>query len=238
MWPPSVSSTAQTEILLHNLQKFSRRHLTLSLHGHAGQKPRVRRSLPGPDAGHPLHGGGGHREVSMIRNIRGMISAGREMIDRVQSGRVQEFARLDGRTPEPCACPLHVKPICKPDAPEWDGTGETGQTDCAVLGLVRRGHRIRERPPATGETRVVWLITQRSEVQILPLLSRPEAISRTEKGPLYIVCQLTRPGLAPSRPDGGLPTSYVTAVEAREPPIVRSLAVGDPTVGLQVGPPR
>ena len=35
----------------------------------------------------------------------------------------------------------------------------------------------------TGETCVVWLITQRSRVQIPPPLPRPEAPSRTEKGP-------------------------------------------------------
>src|SRR6185312_12087777 len=33
------------------------------------------------------------------------------------------------------------------------------------------------------ETRVVVLITQRSRVQIPPPLPRPEALSRTEKGP-------------------------------------------------------
>ena len=32
-----------------------------------------------------------------------------------------------------------------------------------------------------GETRVVWLITQRSRVQIPPPLPRPEALSRTEQ---------------------------------------------------------
>jgi hypothetical protein len=42
------------------------------------------RSLPGPDAGHPLHGAGDHRAVSMIRNICGMILAVRKMSDRVQ----------------------------------------------------------------------------------------------------------------------------------------------------------
>jgi len=44
---------------------------------------------------------------------------------------------------------------------------------------VHRGHHTRERRPETAETRVVWLITQRSEVQILPPLPRPEALSRT-----------------------------------------------------------
>jgi antitoxin YefM len=38
--------------------------------------------------------------------------------------------------------------------------------------------------PGTWETYVVWLITQRSRVQISPLLPRPEAGSRTENRPL------------------------------------------------------
>src|SRR5205807_4050371 len=41
----------------------------------------------------------------------------------------------------------------------------------------------RARTSETGETCVVWLITQRSRVQIPPPLPRPEALSRTEKGP-------------------------------------------------------
>jgi hypothetical protein len=43
-------------------------------------------SLPGLDAGHPLHDTGGHEALSMIRNIRGMILAVRGMSDRVQAG--------------------------------------------------------------------------------------------------------------------------------------------------------
>jgi hypothetical protein len=37
----------------------------------------------------------------MIRNIRGMISAPREMSDRAQAGRVHKFDGSDGRTLEP-----------------------------------------------------------------------------------------------------------------------------------------
>jgi hypothetical protein len=76
------------------------------------------------------------------------------------------------------------KPICKPYAPEWDETEETEQNERTVLVPVRRGHRIRERSSATRETYVALLITQRSRVQIPPPLPRPEAPSRTEKGPL------------------------------------------------------
>jgi hypothetical protein len=67
------------------------------------------------------------------------------------------------------------KPICKPDAPEWDETEETGQNERAVLVPVRRGHRIRERSSETRETYVALLVTQGSQVQILPPLLRPEA---------------------------------------------------------------
>src|SRR5437762_3428550 len=46
-----------------------------------------------------------------------------------------------------------------------------------------RGQQDDWRLPETAETCVVWLITQRSRVQIPPPLPRPEALSRTEKGP-------------------------------------------------------
>ena len=71
-----------------------------------------------------------------------------------------------GAVSMPAAC----KPICKPDAPEWDETEETEQNERTVLVPVRRGHRIRERSSETPETYVALLITQRSQVQILPPL--------------------------------------------------------------------
>ena len=78
---------------------------------------------------------------------------------------------------------LFCKPICKPDAARQLETGETEPTERDGIGPVRRGHHARERLPGTAETNVVWLITQRSRVQIPPPLPRPEALSRTEKGP-------------------------------------------------------
>jgi len=75
------------------------------------------------------------------------------------------------------------KPICKPDAAGQLETGETEPTERDGIWPVRRGHRARQRLPGTPETQVVWLITQRSRVQIPPPLPRPEALSRTEKGP-------------------------------------------------------
>jgi hypothetical protein len=53
------------------------------------------------------------------------------------------------------------RPICKPDAPEWDETKETEQNERTMLVPVRRGHRIRERSSETRETYVALLITQR-----------------------------------------------------------------------------
>ena len=62
------------------------------------------------------------------------------------------------------------KPICKPDAARQLETGETEPTERDEICPVRRGHRARERRPETPETEVVWLITQRSRVQIPPPL--------------------------------------------------------------------
>ena len=52
---PPASSTAPDEKTFKE-RNFSRRPLTPGLCGHSGQKPRARRSLPGPNAGHPLQG--------------------------------------------------------------------------------------------------------------------------------------------------------------------------------------
>ena len=83
---------------------------------------------------------------------------------------------------------LFCKPICKPDAARQLETGETDPTERDGTGPVRRGHYVRERLPGTSETNVVWLITQRSRVQIPPPLPRPEALSRQRKGLLHLVC--------------------------------------------------
>ena len=72
---------------------------------------------------------------------------------------------------------LFCKPICKPDAARQRDTGGTDPTERDGAGAVRRGHHARERLPGTSETNVVWLITQRSRVQIPLPLPRPEADS-------------------------------------------------------------
>jgi len=84
------------------------------------------------------------------------------------------------------------------------GHAETGKTT-RDAGDAQRGLSPGQRDGAERrrrwETRVVWLITQRSRVQIPPPLPRPEAPSRTEKGPLacrLLTDLLTRLGLMSS----------------------------------------
>jgi len=80
---------------------------------------------------------------------------------------MHKFER-SGPPPPEVSVPAACKPICKPDDLGWDETGETERTERVVLVPIRRGHRIRERSSETPETHVALLITQRSEVQILP----------------------------------------------------------------------
>jgi hypothetical protein len=62
---------------------------------------------------------------------------------------------------------------------------------------VHRGQPGSQRLCETRETRVVVLITQRSRVQIPPPLPRPEALSRTEKGPSACgLCTTVRPAMS------------------------------------------
>src|SRR5262249_23729007 len=82
---------------------------------------------------------------------------------------------------------LFCKPICKPDAARQLETGETEPTERDGFCPVRRGHRARERQPETAETRVVWLITQRSRVQIPPPLGRRHRLRSLGAWPRNIV---------------------------------------------------
>ena len=58
---------------------------------------------------------------------------------------------------------LFCKPICKPDAARHLEPGETEPTERDGICPVRRGQRTRGRRLETGETVVVWLITQRQQ---------------------------------------------------------------------------
>jgi hypothetical protein len=100
-------------------------------------------------------------------------------LDVVRSPRM---TAAEGRRPQ--INRLFCKPVCKPDAAGQLETGETEPTERDGIWPVRRGHHTRERRPETPETCVVWLITQRSRVQIPPPLPKPEAGSRTENRPL------------------------------------------------------
>ena len=57
---------------------------------------------------------------------------------------------------------LFCKPICKPDGAGQAETEETAKAPEVPTQQVGRGQRGDQRLPETTETRVVWLITQRS----------------------------------------------------------------------------
>jgi hypothetical protein len=154
--------------------------------GQAGACPNRTRAIPCTvRAGTEVH------DPEYARNDLGCPQDERSRPGR-QSPQIRQIGQPDsGAVSVSTAC----KPICKPDASEWDETEETEQNERAVLVPVRRGHRIRERSSQTRETYVALLITQRSRVQIPPPLPRPEALSRTEKGPF--ACD-PPPGLRPA----------------------------------------
>jgi hypothetical protein len=81
---------------------------------------------------------------------------------------------------------LFCKPICKPDPARQYETGETEPTERNGICLVRRDHHVRERLLETPETHVVWLITQRSRVQIPPPLPslQVKGLFRSRRRPL------------------------------------------------------
>ena len=90
--------------------------------------------------------------------------------------------------------------FCARDAEGRTETRETEKAQDGPLLRVYRGQRGYPRLPETAETCVVWLITQRSRVQIPPPLPRPEALFRTGRGPLacgLLTDLLTRLGLTP-----------------------------------------
>jgi hypothetical protein len=74
------------------------------------------------------------------------------------------------RLPPAQASGAVCKRICKPDAAGQPETGETEPTERDGICPVCRGHQARGRRLETAETDVVWLITQRSRVQIPPPL--------------------------------------------------------------------
>ena len=121
---------------------------------------------------------------------------------------------LTGRSPR--FSDLICARICARDATGRVETWETQRTRHERPPSVRRGQRGDQRPRETPETHVVWLITQRSRVQIPPPLPRPEALSRTEKGPS--ACGLLTDVLT-KRP------LWTTAVDVSEPPMISSASV-------------
>ena len=82
---------------------------------------------------------------------------------------------------------LFCKPVCKPDAAGQLETGETEPTERDGIRPVRRGHRARDRRPETPETEVLWLITQRSRVEIPPRYQGQRPSSIKGEGVLHAV---------------------------------------------------
>ena len=80
--------------------------------------------------------------------------------------------------------------ICARDAAGHVETGETQKVWDDFLPQVCRGQRGHQRLPETPETHVVWLITQRSRVQIPPPLLIPQVkgLFQSRKRPLAYPC--------------------------------------------------
>jgi hypothetical protein len=86
---------------------------------------------------------------------------------------------------------LFCKRICKPDTAGQGESVETPKARGDFPPRVCQGQRGDWRLPETTETGVVWLITQRSQVQILPPLPscRSEASSDHGRGLLHASCK-------------------------------------------------
>jgi hypothetical protein len=91
---------------------------------------------------------------------------------------LQESATGAGTADQELLC----KPICKPDTARQRETGETEPTEREGVSPIRRGRRGCERRPETSKTRVVWLITQRSRVQIPPRYQGQRPFLEQRKG--------------------------------------------------------
>jgi len=104
--------------------------------------------------------------------------------------------RSNDRNPQ--AMMRFCKPICKPNAARRLEIGETQKARDDFAPHVCPGQGGDQRLPETPETHVVWLITQRSRVQIPPPLPKPEAGSEHGSGLWLIVCAQRLPADAPS----------------------------------------
>jgi len=91
--------------------------------------------------------------------------------------------------------------ICARDVAGQAETGETQKAREDSIPQVCRGQRGDQGRPETAETNVVWLITQRSEVQILPPLPGKTAPGTSFQGPFSATCDQI-PGHIP-RPIAG-----------------------------------
>ena len=129
--------------------------------------------------------------MTLVRSVAtwhmpGLADGRRSRRDRRGTGNRQGRSQPDcwnDRNPQ--ARNRFCKPICKPDAAGQPETGETWKDRADVAAQVGRGQRDNQRLPETPETCVVWLITQRSRVQIPPPLPslQVRGLFRSWKGP-------------------------------------------------------
>ena len=126
------------------------------------------------------------------------------------------------------------EPIRARDASGQTETGETRNVRHDVALQVFGDHHGDQGLRETAETVVVWLITQRSRVQIPPPLPRSEALYRTEKGPSACgLCTDLCTGACSSSAFARLVGDFYRSERAADDQLrqrVRHLAVG-----LQVG---
>jgi hypothetical protein len=108
---------------------------------------------------------------------------GSAAIERTGRGGTRPQGRSEKRA-KPQASSGICKRICKRDSAARPETGETPRADGDGAEPIVRGQRHHRRRPETAETYVVLLITQRSQVQILPPLPSSEAGSELRIRPL------------------------------------------------------
>ena len=116
--------------------------------------------------------------------------------------------------------------ICARDVAGRVEMRETPWTGHERLSSVRRGQRGDQRLRETAETCVVWLITQRSRVQIPPPLPRQRPSFEQEEGLLHVVCKrICTRAPAQAAPSLVPPASSATSMEMSDPPMISSASV-------------
>jgi hypothetical protein len=109
----------------------------------SGQKPRARPSLPGPGAGHPLHGAGGHGVPTVVRDRRRRACY---VSDRpVNAGNSRSLPVTPGQPSTPAHLRNRKATRCPYRPPKWVLADEHhqddgGQTSLSAVSIVRSWH--------------------------------------------------------------------------------------------------